>query len=237
MLANQTAEDAIAQNLANANTTGYKGDIPQFQSFMDTMIHRVGEGGGAIGLMGRGASLRAFATDFSSGAMQKTGSPLDIALTGDACLSIQTSQGVRLSRDGGLTRNPQGLLAQASGGGLVLGQNGKPISVPAHAAEITITPKGSIVIDGTAIGQLRLSSVTSASGAIKVGGNSFTEATVRPASAGSGVQQGFLESSNVSVVKEMVAMISVMRAYETNQKMVQAEDDLTGKAVNEVTKV
>lgn len=237
MLANQTAEDAIAQNLANASTTGYKQDIPQFQSFADTLVHRMGDGGGNIGSIGRGAALQALATDFEGGAMEKTGNPLDVALTGDACLSVQTAQGVRLSRDGALTRSPQGLLSQVSGGGIVLGQTGKPIAVPEDAGSITISPNGQLSINGKSIGQIRLTSVTAKSGAVKTGDNQFTESAARPASAGSGVRQGYLESSNVSVVKEMVAMISCMRAYETNQKMVQAQDDLTNKAVNDVAKL
>lgn len=235
MLANQTAEDAIAQNLANASTTGYKQDIPQFQSFADTLMHRVG--GGSVGSVGRGAALQALATDFESGAMQKTGNPLDVALTGDACLSVQTAQGVRLSRDGALTRSPQGLLSQVSGGALVLGQNGKPIRIPEEAGSITISPSGQLSVDGAALGKIRLSGVSGTTGATKTGDNQFTESAARAASAGSGVRQGYLESSNVSVVKEMVAMISCMRAYETNQKMVQAQDDLTNKAVNDVAKL
>ncbi len=237
MLANQTAEDAIAQNLANASTTGYKQDIPQFQSFADTLVHRMGDGGGNLGSIGRGAALQALATDFESGAMEKTGNPLDIALTGDACLSVQTPQGVRLSRDGALTRSPQGLLSQASGGGIVLGQTGKPIRIPADAGSITISPNGQLIVDGKSLGKIRLTSVSGATGAVKSGDNQFTQTASRPASAGSGVRQGFLESSNVSVVKEMVAMISCMRAYETNQKMVQAQDDLTNKAVNDIAKL
>ena len=82
-----------------------------------------------------------------------------------------------------------------------------------------------------------MAGVSAADGAAKVGDNLFTEAALRPASPGSGVRQGFLETSNVSVVKEMVSMISVMRAYETNQKMLQAEDEATAKAVGEVGKM
>lgn len=237
MLANQTAEDAIAQNLANASTTGYKQDIPQFQSFADTLLRRSGDGGGAVGAIGRGTALQALATDFEGGALQKTGNPLDIALTGDACLSVQTAQGTRLSRDGALTRSPQGLLSQASGGGLVLGTNGKPISLPAQADSIVISPTGILSVDGRRVGQIRLSGVSATTGAAKSGDNEFTQSRLGAASQGSGVRQGYLESSNVSVVKEMVAMISCMRAYETNQKMVQAQDDLTNKAVNDIAKL
>jgi len=238
MLADQTAQDAIAQNLANANTTGYKQDIPQFETFGRTLLSKMGGGGpgGSVGGLGRGVTLRALATDFADGALQKTDNPLDVALTGDAYLAVQTPQGVRLTRDGALTRNAQGLLAQANGGNLVLGAGDRPIAIPAKAKDIVIDVQGDVVADGRPVGRLRLAGVSRADGAAKVGDNLFT-ATLRPASPGSGVRQGFLESSNVSVVKEMVAMISVMRAYETNQKMMQAEDEATGKAVGEVGKV
>lgn len=239
MLANQTAQDAIAQNLANANTTGYKQDIPEFQSFGQTLLRQVnGSGAGAsLGSLGGGTTLRQLATDFSDGALQKTDNPFDVALTGDAYLAVSTPQGVRLTRDGALTRNAQGLLAQANGGATVLGQNGQPIRIPATAKNIVIGANGQITADGVSVGRLRLASVTSASGATKVGDSDFTESAPGAASPTATVRQGFLESSNVSVVKEMVAMISVMRAYETNQKMAQAEDDATGKAVNDVGKI
>lgn len=237
MLANQTAQDAIAQNLANANTTGYKQDIPQFETFGRTLLSKMGGGAASsVGGLGRGVTLRALATDFADGALQKTDNPLDVALTGDAYLAVQTPQGVRLTRDGALTRNAQGLLAQANGGNLVLGAGDRPIAIPAKAKDIVIDVQGDVVADGRPVGRLRLAGVSRADGAAKVGDNLFT-ATLRPASPGSGVRQGFLESSNVSVVKEMVAMISVMRAYETNQKMMQAEDEATAKAVGEVGKV
>lgn len=237
MLAEQTAQDALAQNLANASTTGYKEDIPQFGSFADTLMKRVGDSGGAVGSVGCGAQIQALATDFSDGALQKTGNSLDLALTGDASLAIQTTAGPRLSRDGALTRSAQGLLVQASGGGLVLGVNGQPIRIPGQAKNIVISPQGRITVDGKAAGQLRLVGLSRTSGAAKAGDNQFTQSGARPVSAGAGVQQGFLESSNVSVVKEMVAMISCMRAYETNQKMAKAQDEMTGKAVNDVGKV
>lgn len=237
MLADETAQDAIAQNLANANTTGYKQDIPEFESFGQTLLRQVNgaDPGASVGSLGSGTTLQQLATDYSDGALEKTGNPLDLALTGDAALTVQTPQGVRLTRDGALTRSAQGLLVQANGGGTVLGQNG-PIRIPSTAKDIVINASGQVSADGVTLGRLRLASISATSGAQKVGDSQFTEAAAKPAANGT-VRQGFLESSNVSVVKEMVAMISVMRAYETNQKMLQAEDDATGKAVGDVGKM
>ena len=238
MLANQAAQDAIAQNLANANTTGYKQDIPRFQSFNETLMQRMsGSGSAAVGGLGHGVSLHDVVTDFSDGSQQMTGNPLDIALTGDAALVIQTSNGIRESRDGALTLDPSGALVQANGSGAILGDNGQPIRVPAKAKNITISPQGEIDADGKRVGRLRLVGLSRTSGAVKMGDNQFIESALRPASPAASVKQGYLEMSNVSVVKEMVAMIAIQRAYETDQKMVQAEDDATGKAVTEVAKV
>ena len=238
MLANQAAQDAIAQNLANASTTGYKQDVPQFQSFGDVLLGRINsQNGGSVGTLGNGANLKGLVTDFADGALQKTGNPLDVALTGDAFLTVQTPQGVRLTRDGALTLNPQGLLAQANGNGLIMGDTGQPIHIPTRAKAITISERGQISADGRAVARLWLAGVSAADQPTKVGDNLFTTRTLRPASATASVRQGYLEGSNVSVVKEMVSMIGIMRAYETNQKMLQSEDDATGKAVNEVAKV
>ena len=156
------------------------------------------------------------------------------ALSGDAALLVQTAQGQRLTRDGSLTRSAAGELVQASGGSPVLDDGGRPISLPSNAKTITISPRGDVSADGKQIGTLRLASLA---GARKAGDNLFTTPAVQPASANASVRQGYLEASNVSVVGAMVSMIAVLRAYETNQKMAQTEDDATGKAVEEVGKV
>ena len=238
MLADQAAMDAIAQNLANASTVGYKRDLPRFQSFQATLLERMTDGGGAaVGALGSGGGVRALATDFTDGALQRTGNPLDIALSGQACLAVQTPQGVRYTRDGALTRSAQGLLVQTNGGSPVLDQAGRPIAIPARARDITISPAGDIRADGVSVGRLQLAAVGPGTGAVKQGDDLFAQASAAPAGPDVTVHQGFLEASNVNIVQEMVAMIAVQRAYETDQKMSQAEDDATNKAVNDAPKM
>jgi flagellar basal-body rod protein FlgF len=84
---------------------------------------------------------------------------------------------------------------------------------------------------------MQLDRASTPTGAVKIGGNLFQISNAQPAGADATVQQGFLESSNVNTVQEMVAMISVQRAYETDEKMVKAEDDATNKAVTDVAKL
>lgn len=238
MLANQAAQDTIAQNLANANTTGYKEDVPRFESFLSEPVSRLsGADKLSIGTIGSGAGLKDETTNFSEGEMQQSGNPLDVALTGDAALVIQSPQGPRLSRDGSLTLDAQGTLIQSSTGEPVLGDGNRSLAIPAKTKTVVISPQGDLTADGVKIGRIQMASLSPAVSPVKMGDNQYSVSSFQPASATATIRQGYLEASNVSIVKEMVSMISIMRAYETNQKMLQAEDDTTGKATNEVGKL
>lgn len=238
MLANQAAQDTIAQNLANANTTGYKEDVPRFESFLSEPVSRLsGADKLSIGTIGSGAGLKDETTNFSEGGLQQSGNPLDVALTGDAALVIQSPQGPRLSRDGSLTLDAQGTLVQSATGQPVLGSDSQTLTIPAKTKAIVISPSGDLTADGVKIGRIQMASLSPAVNPVKMGDNQYSVSSLQPASSTAAMRQGFLEASNVSIVKEMVSMISVMRAYETNQKMLQAEDDTTGKATGEVGKL
>ena len=238
MLANQAAQDAIAQNLANAGTTGYKEDIPRFESFGEALATRLSPTDQtSIGTLGSGAGLKDETTNFTDGGMQRSGNPLDVALTGDAALVVQTPQGLRLTRDGSLSMDARGMLVQTNGSLPVLGDTNQTIHIPAKTKAIAIGLHGEVTADGVRVGRLRLAGLAASDQPVKMGDNQFRVAALRPAAASVSVRQGFLEASNVNVVKEMVSMIAIMRAYETNQKMMQAEDDATGKATNEVGKI
>src|SRR5258708_3345882 len=103
MMASLAAQDAIAQNLANAGTTGYKQDVPRFEAFHSMLLDRMSgvasNGGGAIGL---GVAVNSDLTDLGQGSLHATGNPLDVALTGDAYLTVATPQGIHYTRDGAL---------------------------------------------------------------------------------------------------------------------------------------
>ena len=237
MLANQAAQDAIAQNLANAGTTGYKEDIPRFESFDEAMASQSQGDRNSVGGLGSGVSLKDETTNFADGALQKSGNPLDVALVGDAALVVQTPRGIRLSRDGALSMDVNGNLVQTNGNALVLGDNNRPIQIPSKAKDILISPQGDVFADKVRVGRLRLAGLSQVDRPVKMGDNQYTVAAFRPAGPNAAVRQGYLETSNVNVVKEMVSMISIMRAYETNQKMLQAEDDATGQATTQVSKL
>lgn len=237
MLSSQAAQDAIANNLANANTVGYKRDIPELQSFSSALSRSSNSPFGAsAGALGSGVDMRQYAVDFAQGALEQTGNPYDIALSGDASIAVNKGNGVVYSRDGSLTRNIKGQLVQVNGGGTVLDSAGKPIVIPINVKNVEFTAAGKVVADGKTIAQLKLQALNISTGAFKIGDSAYGVTALRSPSPGFGVRQGYLEASNVSVVKEMIQMVTSMRAYETDQKMIQAEDSATGKAVNEVAR-
>jgi len=236
MLACMAAQEAIAQNLANASTTGYKEDVPRYEAFQNLLLDRLSgaASGGEVGSLGTGVDVKTVATDFGQGALQRTGNSLDVALTGDAYLAVKTAGGVAYTRDGSMTRDASGTLLQSGTQSPILDVNNNPIVIPNDAKNITITAQGAISADGKNIAQLALVGIDKNSGATKVGDNDYAVARPAVPTAGSTVQQGYLESSNVSTVRAMVAMIQAQRTYETNSKMLQTEDAVTGKAINTV---
>jgi flagellar basal-body rod protein FlgF len=242
MLAEDAAQQVIAQNLANANTTGYKEDIPRFQSFEENLVACSDESGTPLGPLGSGSNMMGTFTDLSDGPLQQTGNNLDIAMRGDAYFSVQTNQGVMYSRDGSLTLSNDGILVQASSGLPVLDTRGRTITTSTKSHQINIDSSGNVMVDGTNEGQIGIYTITPDDNPQKMGDNllstSDTPAALDPSEAAlPPIVSGYLEGSNVNIVREMVTMIACTRAYEANAKTLQAHDAIQEKAVSEVGKV
>jgi flagellar basal body rod protein FlgG len=243
MMAEESAQQLIAQNLANSSTTGYKAEIPTFRSFDENLVAAASEQGvTTIGPLGNGAEEDGTYTDFSEGSLQATGNPLDVALTGDAYLAVRTQSATCYTRDGALTINAQGAIVQVGTGFPVLDDRGQPITVGVNSRRIQIQRDGTILVDGASSGQLGLYAVTASNAPTRIGDNllalaSPPKAVDAQSDPSAGVQAGYLEASNVSVIQEMVSMIACMRAYEANSKAVQAHDDANNQAVGDVGKV
>jgi flagellar basal-body rod protein FlgF len=244
MLAEDNAQQLIAQNLANASTIGYKQQIPVFKTFEETLVSMVSDTGvdnGAVGMLGHGATLQQTYTDLSEGSLEHTGNPLDVALTGDAYLQVQTPSGADYSRDGELVLNGQGTLVQATTGLPVMDNRGQPISFP-QTGTPTINPDGTIEVNGQSIATLGLFAIDQANNPVKIGDNLISvaqpPAAIDPSSSKSGyVQPGYLEASNVNIVKEMVTMIECQRTYEANAKALEAQDTMQDRAASQVGQV
>jgi flagellar basal-body rod protein FlgG len=241
MVAQQLNLDVIANNLANVNTTAFKHQRAEFQDLIyQTLQSGVTEVGqnlrtpGAI-QFGLGAMNSATANDFTQGSAIPTGNPTDLMITGDGFFRVLLPDGTfAFTRDGSFKQDSNGLLVNSSGYPLQ-----PAITIPANATEISISADGRVSAkigdQGTqTIEQITLAVFPNAAGLTRAGQNLWTESAssgaanlLIPGLDGTGViQSKFLEGSNVSVVDEMVRMISAQRAYEINSKAIQASDDM-----------
>lgn len=240
MSAQQTSVDNTANNLANANTTGFKKARVAFQ---DLLYQRVRAAGGEDGAappatlqLGHGAIAVATVGTFTQGSLSETGNGLDLAINGSGFFALQMPDGSRsYTRDGTFTLTADGTLVSMSGYALDPG-----IEVPPDALDVQVQGDGTVRarLPGEAepveLGQIELTRFQNPAGLRALGGNLFvqSEGSGEPIAAPPGedglgsVQQGFLEASNVDVVQEMVDLIASQRAYELNSKMVQAGEEM-----------
>lgn len=247
MNAQQKGVDNIANNLANASTTGYKHTSIVFHDLLYQTVQASGEGeaGGnapAALQMGHGAAAIATVRNFSQGSFSETGNPLDMAINGDGFFQVQRPDGsVAYTRDGTFALSAEGTLVTQTG--LIVEPE---LAVPAEAISVHVGQDGLVTArlqgepEPIEIGQLELARFTNPAGLNPTGGNLYeqTEASGEPAIATPGqdgmgsVRQGFLEAGNVNVVQEMVNLIEAQRAYEINSKMVTASEDMLQVANN-----
>ncbi len=230
-LAQEKWLEVVTNNLANANTGGFKKDRAVFAA----VDPNVGVGAPSFGRLDR------VVPDLAPGPLRVTGEPLDAALEGPAMFAVQTPDGVRYTRDGRFTLDPQGQLVTA-GGFPVLGSGG-PITLP--AGSVTIDGDGRIAVKGTQVGAtpievdtVALAQIADPNSLQKVGGGLFAAPAAAPPAAGAvRVRQGMLEGSNVEPVEEMVAMIQILRAYEASQKLIQTADEVAARAAQEIGRI
>jgi len=245
MEAQQTQLDHISHNLANVSTNGYKRSHAVFEDLMYQNLRQAGANSSEqtnlpTGLQ-VGLGTRAVATSrvFSQGSLQQTTNPLDVAVSGQGFFEIQMPDGTTgYTRDGSFQMSAQGQLVTNSGYPVQPG-----ITIPAAAQSITIGTDGtvSVVLPGQAapqaVGQLQLANFVNQAGLDPKGENIYAESaasgapsTATPGQNGLGVvRQGFVETSNVNVVEELIGMIQTQRAYELNSKAIQTSDQMLAK--------
>jgi len=233
--------DVVANNIANINTNGYKADHMLFEEYLNSGAHEDN-----FKLSDRRVSYvqdRGTFRDFSEGALEQTNNPLDVAISGDAFLTVQSTGGERYTRDGNLQLSPTGQLVTANGDP-VLGTAG-PIVFQPTDHDITISADGTItVLEGTARtdsirGKLRLVNFADAQKLLKQGNNLYApgEGETPTPDTKSTVHQGFIEKSNVSSVVEMSRMIEINRTYANVANMLSQEGDLHKSAIEKLASV
>ena len=212
---------AIAHNLANVNTSGYKRLRNSFAQYLIDQLTSDETSPPA------GEISNTTTVDFSQGPVTRTGRPLDLAIEGEGLFVLETPEGNLYTRDGTFHTNELGRLVDSLGRG-VAGEGG-PVTVPSTVPLTTVQVgrDGTISAAGQTLGKLRLVKFAADDELFPVGGGAYRApdgATPAAADAAS-VHQGFQESSNVNAVEEMVGLITVTRLYEANLKAVSVQDE------------
>jgi flagellar basal-body rod protein FlgF len=258
MIALQRRQDSLTNNLANAETPGYKQDASLLRSFPEMLLERIrdAEKGSSqtpeIGTLSMGVYTQETLPQFSQGSLVSTNMPFDVAIQDgqlapiiennqtmkpSAFFAVQTADGgFHLTRNGHFTVNANGQLTTASGD-LVLGQNGAPISGPELlSGNVSIRENGDIIANAdnpanaTKVGSIGIVIVNNTNELVKTGNGNYQLEGADPSMittvlpAGMQIKQKMLEQSNVDTATTMTSMMTNMRLYEANQKVLQAYD-------------
>jgi len=226
-----TALDATANNLANANTAGYKVDQAVFREHLIQAMY-VGRAAREMRYNG----VETVAPDMRSGPLQITNKPLDVAIeTEDAFFAVQTPRGERYTRAGAFQIGADGALVTAQGYP-VLDSSGSPISVQPDAKTLSFGDDGTLTVDDSDVGQLKLVRFRDVRGLEKDGDTMFrvTPRSGRAEVTPSTIIPGALEMPNVSIVKGMTDLVSATRAFEAMEKAVETFSSLEHRAATDI---
>ena len=262
--------DALSNNLANVDTTGYKKDTSVQKAFPQMLIRRMNDEvykfpfgsvdtTPVVGTLGSGVELNEIFTQFEQGSLKETGNPFDIALDGKGFFTVDTPMGERYTRNGtfliddnGLLVTKEGLPVEGENGRIYLKLNNFVLDKEgriwqnadfADDPERLVSMKENDWANMELVDTLKIVDFTRDRYLKKQGSSMWmaTEESGAPKDVALGAStktiQGFLEKANVNPVTEMVAMISVNRAYEANQKVISAHDAMTDKLINQAVRV
>ena len=249
MINEQKRLDVLSNNLANADTNGYKKEGTTSQTFADTLAIKIRDSSDyylpkGLGDISLGVHVGETYTDYSQGNFRVTDNKYDVALDGNGFFAISYTNknnetSVKYTRDGAFTVNTEGYLVTKDGD-FVLNQNGAMNRDGGAGSYIRLNPNldfkidqfGRIYQNEQFVAQLGVVDVADYNYIEKYGENLYDLANGAQLTASNAkVEQGVLEASNVNVVKEMVEMITITRAYEAGQKMIQTVDTIDRKSV------
>jgi len=224
-----TRLDVIANNLANANTTGFK---------RDSVFVKLVEDAGIAQAQGKGESAEAQVqrvTDFSDGVLTPTNNPLDVAIQGRGFLVVNTPEGLRYTRNGNCELAADGTLVTPQGDA-VMGTSGNirfPDLQGLSQGKVVVTESGEVLVDNKLVDRLRVVDFPDVTKLQKESNSLFAApiemSPVEMRDDSVRIRQGFLEGSNVEGLEEMMAMIELTRNFESNQRVIQAQDSTLDK--------
>jgi flagellar basal-body rod protein FlgF len=226
--------DVIANNLANVSTPGYKRESTKFEEFL-SQGQPLGEGDSgpqSISFVQDKGTVR----DLTEGNIVNTGNQFDLAIGGQGYFAVQTSSGdTRYTRDGHFTLDPTGKIVDASGNSLQ--GSGGDITVSTEDGDIHIGKDGIVTGAKGQLGQVKIVSFDNERALVKEGSNDYSTTQTANTVATPDVQQGMLESSNVSPVTEISHMLEIMRSYQASATLSQSQQQLTSNALDKLSAV
>jgi flagellar basal-body rod protein FlgF len=238
-LAAQARLDAVAENLANVGTAGYKNERLIFR------VRPLGEGAApgsppldpVLGRTAAQVSEVATVRDFSQGPVHDSGNPLDVAIEGQGFFAVTTSRGERYTRQGTFSLDSEGYLVTQHGE-RVQGDGGD-IQVP--PGDVAIGEDGNVHVNGASVGRLRLVGFGDPPALVPEGAALFAAvpgATPTPIDAAAGhLHPGAVEGANVNAVSGMIELVDVARGYESYMHALQRLDQVTQRSINDVGRV
>lgn len=247
MINEQNRMDVLTNNLANVNTTGYKKEGSTSQAFNDVLAYKIKDTSEyvnlakRIGTMNLGVKIGENYTDYSQGSFKVTDNTFDLAISGSGFFAVEFTNkagvtSTKYTRDGSFTLTKEGYLVTKDGD-YVLNSNGGRIRIDPNQ-EVQIDSSGRIIQNGAVMATVGLTDFEDYNYLEHYGENYYQPVegyTLKASDAA--IRSGFLETSNVQAVSEMVEMISVSRQYESNQKIIQTIDSTLEIAANRLGKV
>lgn len=239
--------DVLTNNLANVNTNGYKKEGATAQSFDSILAYKIKDNSEGyrlakrIGVNNPGVKIGEGYTDFSQGPLKTTENTYDLALTDKGFFAVQFTDkagndSVKYTRDGNFTLTSNGELVTQDGD-FVLDENGRSIKID-PLKDTQINTSGQIIQDGRVVATIQVTDFADYNYLERYGENYYQPIDgAEEIEAAGKVYSGYLETSNISVVSEMVNMIAVSRAYETNQKVITTFDGTLDIAANQIGRV
>jgi flagellar basal-body rod protein FlgG len=237
MLNEQYRMDIMSNNLANADTVGFKKEGSTSEAYSEVMAVKIKDATEnpntpkKLGNMSLGVKIGETYTDFSQGSFRDTGNTYDLALSGDGFFNIEFTNkagetSTKYTRAGNFTLTQDGYLTTKDGD-YVLDKNGERIQLSTTAGDTTIDEAGNIYQDGSLVASLKITEFEDTNYLTHYGETYWdaVDGAEMKDAENYRVYQGYNEMSNISVVKEMVNMITISRQYEANQKMITTFDD------------
>ena len=224
--------DVVANNVANMNTPGFKQQRMMFVEYLAKPENGTGRQALPLSMVQDVAVLR----DLREGPVNRTGNPLDLALQGNGYFAVETLDGPRYTRAGRFQLDPERRLVDVNGLPVLDDADG-PIQIPAGVSDVTINGDGSIMTEQGPLGRIQVVRFEREQFMTEVGGGLYTTDEPPLAAEDTMVIQGAVEDSNVQPVVEMTQMTEILRQYQSNQRLIDAEHERQRSAIGRLTRV